>query len=164
MQDVLEANNGMTLTDDPCADVLLVNTCSCAKRRREKVFLCGRWRLLKQQRPHVVIGVGAGGKSGRRRHHDARAFVDLVFTSNSHRLPEMLQGLRQSGRRRSHQLPRIEKFDGCRLRGEGATGSFSIMEAAASTTFCVCRIRAARRSAVPSTKCWRNPRIGARRP
>ena len=60
MRDVLEAAHGMTSTDDPAeADLLLVNTCSVREKAQEKVFsLLGEWRLLKQQRPHVVIGVG----------------------------------------------------------------------------------------------------------
>ena len=60
MRDVLEAAHGMRITDDPAqADVLLVNTCSVREKAQEKVFsLLGEWRLLKQQRPHVVIGVG----------------------------------------------------------------------------------------------------------
>src|ERR1019366_1310848 len=60
MQDVLEAANGMTRAEDPAqADLLLVNTCSVREKAQEKVFsLLGEWRLHKQQRPHVVIGVG----------------------------------------------------------------------------------------------------------
>src|SRR5258707_6954794 len=60
MQDVLEADHGMARTDNPAeADVLLVNTCSVREKAQEKVFsLLGEWRLLKQERPHVVIGVG----------------------------------------------------------------------------------------------------------
>ena len=60
MRDVLEAAHGMTRTDNPAeADVLLVNTCSVREKAQEKVFsLLGEWRLFKQQRPHVVIGVG----------------------------------------------------------------------------------------------------------
>src|ERR1700692_5036735 len=60
MRDVLEAAHGMSSTDNPSeADVLLVNTCSVREKAQEKVFsLLGEWRLLKQERPHVVIGVG----------------------------------------------------------------------------------------------------------
>ncbi len=58
--DVLAASHRLTLTDDPAeADVLLLNTCSVREKPQEKVFSeLGRWRELKQQRPHVVIGVG----------------------------------------------------------------------------------------------------------
>ena len=60
MADVLAAGAGLTATTDPAqADVLLMNTCSVREKAQEKVFsLLGEWRLFKQQRPHVVIGVG----------------------------------------------------------------------------------------------------------
>src|SRR5260370_23272208 len=81
MQDVLEATHGMTRTDNPAdADVLLVNTCSVREKAQEKVFsLLGEWRLLKQQRPHVVIGGGGCVPSQEGEGITARApFVDLV--------------------------------------------------------------------------------------
>src|SRR5216684_2671559 len=92
MRDVLEATQGMTRTDDPAeADVLLVNTCSVREKAQEKVFsLLGEWRLFKQQRPHVVIGVGGCVASQEGEGITARApFVDLVFGPQTlHRLPE----------------------------------------------------------------------------
>src|ERR1039457_3290615 len=81
MQDVLEAANGMTRTEDPAqADLLLVNTCSVREKAQEKVFsLLGEWRLHKQQRPHVVIGVGGCVASQEGEGITARApFVALV--------------------------------------------------------------------------------------
>jgi tRNA-2-methylthio-N6-dimethylallyladenosine synthase len=97
MRDVLEAAHGMRSTDDPAqADVLLVNTCSVREKAQEKVFsLLGEWRLLKQQRPHVVIGVGGCVASQEGEGITARApFVDLVFGPQTlHRLPAMIQGL-----------------------------------------------------------------------
>jgi len=94
MQDVLEAANGMTVTDDPAeADVLLVNTCSVREKAQEKVFsLLGEWRLLKQRRPHVVIGVGGCVASQEGDGITARApFVDLVFGPQT--LHRLFQGL-----------------------------------------------------------------------
>ncbi len=63
MADALHAAQGLTATDDPAqADVLLMNTCSVREKAQEKVFsLLGEWRVLKAQRPHVVIGVGGCG-------------------------------------------------------------------------------------------------------
>ena len=102
MRDVLEAAKGMTRTDNPAeADVLLVNTCSVREKAQEKVFsLLGEWRLLKQARPHVVIGVGGCVASQEGDGITSRApFVDLVFGPQTlHRLPDMLEGLRKSGR------------------------------------------------------------------
>jgi tRNA-2-methylthio-N6-dimethylallyladenosine synthase len=82
MRDVLESAHGMTATDNPAeADVLLVNTCSVREKAQEKVFsLLGEWRLLKLERPHVVIGVGGCVASQEGDGITARApFVDLVF-------------------------------------------------------------------------------------
>jgi tRNA-2-methylthio-N6-dimethylallyladenosine synthase len=144
MRDVLEAANGMTRTDNAAeADVLLVNTCSVREKAQEKVFsLLGEWRLFKQQRPHVVIGVGGCVASQEGDGITARApFVDLVFGPQTlHRLPDMLNGLRESGRSQIDiSFPEIEKFD--RLpaaRAEGATAFVSIMEGCSKyCTFCV---------------------------
>src|SRR5450755_1387090 len=144
MQDVLEAAKGMTRTEDPAqADLLLVNTCSVREKAQEKVFsLLGEWRLHKQQRPHVVIGVGGCVASQEGEGITARApFVDLVFGPQTlHRLPEMLEDLKQSGRAQIDvSFPEIEKFD--RLpaaRALGATAFVSIMEGCSKyCTFCV---------------------------
>ena len=145
MQDVLEATHGMARTDNPAeADVLLVNTCSVREKAQEKVFsLLGEWRLLKQERPHVVIGVGGCVASQEGDGITARApFVDLVFGPQTlHRLPDMLNGLRQSGRSQIDiSFPEIEKFD--RLPAaradDRATAFVSIMEGCSKyCTFCV---------------------------
>ena len=144
MNDVLEAAHGMTRTDDPAqADVLLVNTCSVREKAEEKVFsLLGQWRLLKEQRPHVVIGVGGCVASQEGEGITSRApYVDLVFGPQTlHRLPAMLDGLRRSGRSQVDiSFPEIEKFD--RLpqpRASGATAFVSIMEGCSKyCTFCV---------------------------
>src|ERR1700691_5296987 len=116
MRDVLEAAEGMQRTDNPAeADVLLVNTCSVREKAQEKVFsLLGEWRLFKQQRPHVVIGVGGCVASQEGEGITARApFVDLVFGPQTlHRLPAMLLGLKETGRAQIDvSFPEIEKFD-----------------------------------------------------
>src|SRR6202167_3520289 len=144
MRDVLETTHGMTPTDNPAeADVLLVNTCSVREKAQEKVFsLLGEWRLFKQQRPHVVIGVGGCVASQEGEGITDRApFVDLVFGPQTlHRLPAMLEGLRESGRPQIDiTFPEIEKFD--RLpqpRATGATAFVSIMEGCSKyCSFCV---------------------------
>jgi tRNA-2-methylthio-N6-dimethylallyladenosine synthase len=144
MRDVLEAAHGMTRTDNPAeADVLLVNTCSVREKAQEKVFsLLGQWRQFKQDRPEVVIGVGGCVASQEGQGITARApFVDLVFGPQTlHRLPDMLRGLKESGRAQIDiSFPEIEKFD--RLpdaRADGATAFVSIMEGCSKyCTFCV---------------------------
>jgi tRNA-2-methylthio-N6-dimethylallyladenosine synthase len=134
----------MTRTDNPAeADVLLVNTCSVREKAQEKVFsLLGEWRQFKQDRPEVVIGVGGCVASQEGQGITARApFVDLVFGPQTlHRLPDMLRGLKESGRAQIDvSFPEIEKFD--RLpdgRATGATAFVSIMEGCSKyCTFCV---------------------------
>jgi tRNA-2-methylthio-N6-dimethylallyladenosine synthase len=144
MRDVLESARGMTRTDNPAeADVLLVNTCSVREKAQEKVFsLLGEWRLLKLERPHVVIGVGGCVASQEGEGITARApFVDLVFGPQTlHRLPAMLDGLKASGRAQVDvSFPEIEKFDALpEARTEGATAFVSIMEGCSKyCTFCV---------------------------
>jgi tRNA-2-methylthio-N6-dimethylallyladenosine synthase len=144
MQDVLQAANGMTRTENPAeADLLLVNTCSVREKAQEKVFsLLGEWRLFKQQRPHVVIGVGGCVASQEGEGITARApFVDLVFGPQTlHRLPEMLDELKRSGHAQIDvSFPEIEKFDHLpEARADGATAFVSIMEGCSKyCTFCV---------------------------
>jgi tRNA-2-methylthio-N6-dimethylallyladenosine synthase len=144
MGDVLEASDGMTRTDNPAeADVLLVNTCSVREKAQEKVFsLLGEWRLFKEQRPHVVIGVGGCVASQEGDGITARApFVDLVFGPQTlHRLPQMIMGVKQSGRAQIDvSFPEIEKFDRLpEARANGATAFVSIMEGCSKyCTFCV---------------------------
>jgi len=144
MRDVLEAAHGMKSTDNPAeADVLLVNTCSVREKAQEKVFsLLGEWRLLKQERPHVVIGVGGCVASQEGEGITARApFVDLVFGPQTlHRLPAMISGLKESGRSQIDvSFPENEKFDRLpEARTSGATAFVSIMEGCSKyCTFCV---------------------------
>jgi len=144
MADVLRASGGYEPTEDPGqADLLLLNTCSVREKAQEKVFSqLGRWRELKAERPHVIIGVGGCVASQEGEGITERApFVDLVFGPQIiHRLPEMLAQLRQQGRSVVDiSFPEIEKFD--RLpepRADGATAFVSIMEGCSKyCTFCV---------------------------
>ncbi|HEX4151606.1 MAG TPA: tRNA (N6-isopentenyl adenosine(37)-C2)-methylthiotransferase MiaB [Steroidobacteraceae bacterium] len=144
MQDVLEAAHGMRRTDDPAqADVLLVNTCSVREKAQEKVFsLLGEWRAFKELKPHVVIGVGGCVASQEGEGITTRApFVDLVFGPQTlHRLPEMIDGLKRTGRAQIDvSFPEIEKFDRLpEARAAGATAFVSIMEGCSKyCTFCV---------------------------
>jgi tRNA-2-methylthio-N6-dimethylallyladenosine synthase len=144
MRDVLEAEAGMQRTDDPAAaDVLLVNTCSVREKAQEKVFsLLGEWRLLKLERPHLVIGVGGCVASQEGEGITARApFVDLVFGPQTlHRLPAMIKELKQAGRPQIDiSFPENEKFDRLpHARTTAATAFVSIMEGCSKyCTFCV---------------------------
>ena len=144
MRDVLRQSHGLVTTENPEeADVLLLNTCSVREKPQEKVFSeLGRWRLIKQQKPHVKIGVGGCVASQEGSAIVKRApFVDLVFGPQTlHRLPELLE--RKENNRRAAvdvSFPEIEKFD--RLPLPGATGPrafVSIMEGCSRyCSFCV---------------------------
>jgi tRNA-2-methylthio-N6-dimethylallyladenosine synthase len=144
MVDVLRESEGLEPTTDPTeADVVLLNTCSVREKAQEKVFShLGQWRLLKQRKPGLVIGVGGCVASQEGESLLTRApFVDLVFGPQTiHRLPEMIAGLRRSGRAQVDvSFPEIEKFD--RLpepRAGGATAFVSIMEGCSKyCSFCV---------------------------
>jgi len=144
MADVLREAGGYEPTDDPAeADLLLLNTCSVRDKAQEKVFsYLGRWRELKRERPHVIIGVGGCVASQEGAGITERApFVDVVFGPQTiHRLPQMIAEVRSRGRAVVDvSFPEIEKFD--RLPAPTATGAssfVSIMEGCSKyCTFCV---------------------------
>ncbi|MBS1200166.1 MAG: (dimethylallyl)adenosine tRNA methylthiotransferase [Proteobacteria bacterium] len=144
MVDVLRESEGLELTDDPAAaDVVLLNTCSVREKAQEKVFShLGQWRLLKERKPGLVIGVGGCVASQEGEGLLERApFVDLVFGPQTiHRLPEMITGLRRSGRAQVDvSFPEIEKFDRMpEPRAEGAAAFVSVMEGCSKyCSFCV---------------------------
>jgi tRNA-2-methylthio-N6-dimethylallyladenosine synthase len=144
MADVLRESGDYEPTEDPSeADLLLVNTCSVREKAQEKVFsLLGQWRMLKQRRPGLIIGVGGCVASQEGDGITERApFVDLVFGPQTlHRLPEMVARVRRGARPVVDvSFPEIEKFD--RLpapRATGATAFVSVMEGCSKyCSFCV---------------------------
>ena len=144
MADVLNAGHGLELTQDENeADVILINTCSIREKAQEKVFSqLGRWRLLKEKNPDLVIGVGGCVASQEGEAILKRApFVDLVFGPQTlHRLPEMIDAKRGSGQAQVDiRFPEIEKFDHLPApRAEGPTAFVSIMEGCSKyCSFCV---------------------------
>ena len=144
MADVLRESHGLECVADPAdADVLLLNTCSVREKAQEKVFsLLGRFRALKERRPHVIIGVGGcvasqEGEAIRRR----APWVDLVFGPQTlHRLPQMLSRVQDDGEAEIDvSFPEIEKFDHLpRPRAAGPMAFVSVMEGCSKyCTFCV---------------------------
>ena len=145
MLDLLRVEQGyeVTLKEDE-ADLVLLNTCSIREKAQEKVFhQLGRWRLLKLQRPDLLIGVGGcvASQEGEAIHKRA-PYVDLVFGPQTlHRLPEMVeQAKARSGRAIVDiSFPEIEKFD--RLpapKADGPTAFVSVMEGCSKyCSFCV---------------------------
>ncbi len=92
-----------TLTDQiDAADLILLNTCSVRDKAEQKVYSAlGRWKELKAQNEHVIIGVGGcvaqqeGESLLKRVPH-----LDLVFgTHNVHKLPAMVEEVRELRKR-----------------------------------------------------------------
>ena len=116
MADVLRAAEGLEITDDPGrADVVLLNTCSIREKAEGKVYShLGVYAELKRSRPGVLIGVGGCVASQEGAAIVRRApYVDVVFGPQTlHRLPDLLQKRRASGRAQVDiSFPEIEKFD-----------------------------------------------------
>jgi tRNA-2-methylthio-N6-dimethylallyladenosine synthase len=113
------------------------------EKAQEKVFSdLGRLRELKRQRPGLVIGVGGCVASQEGANIVSRApYVDVVFGPQTlHRLPELIDARRQSGRPQVDiSFPSIEKFDHLPPpRVEGASAFVSIMEGCSKyCSFCV---------------------------
>ena len=144
MADVLGAKEALTKTENPEeADIILFNTCSVREKAQERVFHdLGRVRLLKQQNPDLIIGVGGCVASQEGEAIVKRApYVDVVFGPQTlHRLPALIEARRKSGRSQVDiSFPEIEKFDAMPpARVEGASAFVSIMEGCSKyCTFCV---------------------------
>ena len=144
MASVLGAAEGLTPTDTPeDADVILFNTCSVRENAQEKVFHnLGRVRHLKAVNPNLIIGVGGCVASQEGAAIVARApYVDVVFGPQTlHRLPELIQARRTSGRAQVDiSFPEIEKFDHMPpAKVDGASAYVSVMEGCSKyCSFCV---------------------------
>ena len=114
--DVMRAAEGLALTTNPAeADVIVFNTCSVREKAQEKVFNdLGRVKHLKRARPQLMIAVGGCVASQEGPAIVERApYVDVVFGPQTlHRLPELLERRRASGRPQVDvSFPEIEKFD-----------------------------------------------------
>ena len=141
---VLKVSHGITPVATPEeADILLLNTCSIREKAQEKVFSqIGRWKPLKDTKPHVIIAVGGcvASQEGEELRRRAPA-VDVVFGPQTlHRLPNLIS---EAQEKRDGvvdvSFPEIEKFDHLpEPRAEGPTAFVSVMEGCSKyCTFCV---------------------------
>lgn len=144
MADVLHAAFGTEVTPNvEEADIILLNTCSVREKAQEKIFhQLGRWRPLKEAKPHLLIGVGGCVASQEGSALVSRAsYVDFVFGPQTlHRLPELIQARQQSGKTQVDvSFPEIEKFDHLPVaRVAGVSAFVSIMEGCSKfCSFCV---------------------------
>lgn len=125
------------------ADLLLMNTCSIRDKAQEKLFSeLGRWRILKQRNPALIIGVGGCVASQEGESIWERApYVDIIFGPQTlHRLPQLVDAARTNKTGVIDiSFPEIEKFD-ClpQARADGPTALVSIMEGCSKyCSFCV---------------------------
>jgi tRNA-2-methylthio-N6-dimethylallyladenosine synthase len=144
MADVLAASENIVRTDRPeDADIILFNTCSVREKAQERVFHdLGRVRLLKKEKPDLVIGVGGCVASQEGKAIVARApYVDIVFGPQTlHRLPQLIAKRRRSGKAQVDvSFPEIEKFDNLPpAKVEGGAAFVSIMEGCSKfCTYCI---------------------------
>ena len=148
--DLLAQSHGLERVASPEeADVLLINTCSVREKAQEKVFSqLGQWRLWKEARPDLVIGVGGCVASQEGDAIAARApYVDVIYGPQTlHRVPGLLDEAKQKPKRRRLSIPvvdisfpEIEKFD--RLpepSADGPSAFVSVMEGCSKyCSFCV---------------------------
>lgn len=114
--DLLAVSSQLTQTEDPtAADLIVLNTCAVRAKATEKLFSdLGRFRLLKNQKPQLVLAVGGCVSMAEKTNIFRRApYVDIIFgPSTLHRLPEMYQRAYNKERRIIDTASAaIEKFD-----------------------------------------------------
>jgi len=144
MVDLMQEAYGLSLVATPeDADIILINTCSVREKAEDKVYSeLGRYRLIKEKQPDIIIGVGGcvAQQEGERMMQRA-PFVDMVFGPQTyHKLPEMIKKIRRD---RVHlteiDMPEIEKFDHLPKAAKTGHSTFiTIMEGCDKfCTFCV---------------------------
>jgi len=144
MADLMHEAYGLKLVAVPeDADVILINTCSVREKAEEKVYSeLGRYRLIKEERPDLIIGVGGcvAQQEGERIMQRAPC-VDMVFGPQTyHKLPEMVKKIRRDRVQLTEtDMPEIEKFDHLPKASKTVHSAFvTIMEGCDKfCTFCV---------------------------
>lgn len=125
------------------ADIILLNGCSIREKAQEKSSSdLGRYRLIKEKKKDVLIGIGGcvGSQEGAAL-IQRFPFVDLVFGPQTlHRLPAMIDARKKSRKPIVDiSFPEIEKFDHLpEPRADGPSAYVSIMEGCSKyCTFCI---------------------------
>jgi len=144
MGDILNSEFNMTPTDNPeDAEIVLLNTCSIREKAEEKVFdQLGRYRLLKNKNPKLIIGVTGCVASQEGQNILKRApYVDLIIGPQTlHRLAPMIQEIREKRKPLVDiSFPEIEKFDHLpEPKADGVKAYVSIMEGCSKyCSYCV---------------------------
>ena len=96
----LLTEEGYETTDDAeYADLILLNTCSIREKAAQKAFSqLGRFRMLKERKPDLILAVGGCLAQQWGQKILARApYLNVVFgTHNIHRLPEFIRRVEKS--------------------------------------------------------------------
>lgn len=144
MSDVLAVSENIQRVERPEeADIILFNTCSVREKAQEKVFHdLGRVRLLKKEKPDLIIGVGGCVASQEGEAIVKRApYVDVVFGPQTlHRLAQLIADRKRLGKPQVDiSFPEIEKFDHLPPASvEGGAAFVSIMEGCSKfCTYCI---------------------------
>ena len=137
-------DKGFTETKNPWdSDAIFINTCSIREKAEEKVHSqLGRWDLIKQKKPEVVIGVlGCMAQNLKQDLLENRPFVDIVLGPDSYRkLPKLLKrAIKDENNIVDTKLSRFEVYDGLfPKRKDGVNAWVSIMRGCDKfCTFCI---------------------------
>ena len=144
IEDILGAKKNLSQTDSPeDADLIVLNTCSVREKAEVKLFSdLGRYRKLKETKPHIQIAVGGCVASQEGEEIIKRApYVDAVFGPQTlHRLPELINLREVTGKPQIDiSFPEIEKFDNLPTsKSKNPSAMVSIMEGCSKyCSFCV---------------------------
>ena len=144
IEDILGSKKNLSQTDSPeDADLIVLNTCSVREKAEVKLFSdLGRYRKLKETKPHIQIAVGGCVASQEGEEIIKRApYVDAVFGPQTlHRLPELINLREVTGKPQIDiSFPEIEKFDNLPTsKSKNPSAMVSIMEGCSKyCSFCV---------------------------
>lgn len=144
IEDILDSKKHLSQTDSPeDADLIVLNTCSVREKAEVKLFSdLGRYRKLKETKPHIQIAVGGCVASQEGEEIIKRApYVDAVFGPQTlHRLPELINLREITGKPQIDiSFPEIEKFDNLPTsKSKNPSAMVSIMEGCSKyCSFCV---------------------------
>jgi len=144
IEDILSSKKHLSQTDSPeDADLIVLNTCSVREKAEVKLFSdLGRYRKLKEIKPHIQIAVGGCVASQEGEEIIKRApYVDAVFGPQTlHRLPELINLREVTGKPQIDiSFPEIEKFDNLPTsKSKNPSAMVSIMEGCSKyCSFCV---------------------------
>lgn len=121
---------GYERTDDAeHADLILINTCSIREKAAQKAFSqLGRFRMLKERKPDLILGVaGCLAQQLGHRIMSRAPFVDIVFgTHRIHGLPEFLRRVKESGSRvvETAFAPTVKSLNMMALPENGAVSAY----------------------------------------